>query len=118
MTYNNKRVVAQINRLGCEAKVLKRKETETNDFGNAKESHEFDRKVLAFKTYPNRNTEAESTAGDLARDRPVFLIPKGKRQPEPPAHNDYLVYKDQKYEIKSHTEWDTHIEVFGEQVLD
>lgn len=116
MTYF-RQVAAQIHRLGREVDVLTRSETGTNDFGNMTDDHTVDRQVIAFRTYPNRNTDVESTIGDYSRDRPVFLVPIGDNQPEPPAVDEYIDYDGQKYEVKAHTEYDTHVEFFGEPVI-
>jgi len=117
MTYNGRQVIAQIGRFGREARVLKNTKGDANDFGNPEDNYERKQTVLAFKTYPNRNTEAETTAGDLARDRPVFMVPVGRDQPDPPTQHDRLVYDGDKYEVKSLTRWETHVEFFGEQVI-
>lgn len=117
MTYASKQVAAQIHRLGQEAKVKIRSETGQNDFGNVTDKHTFDRMVLAFRTYPNRNTQIESNVGDRDQDRPVFMVPIGDNQPDPPAEDDYLTYDETDYEVKSHTKYDTHVEFFGEPVI-
>ena len=117
MTYNQKQVAAQIGRVGREAEVLVRGETGQNEFGNMTDETAPDRTVLAFKTYPNRNTQIESNVGDRDQDRPVFLVPVGEDQPKPPEENDQIKYGGQKYEVKSHTPYDTHVEFFGEPVI-
>ena len=117
MTYGSKRVAAQIHRFGQVAKVLVRGETGQNDFGNVTDDYIPDRDVLAFKTYPNRNTQVNSNVGDRGRDRPVFMVPIGDEQPEPPAEEDHLKYDGSEYEVKSHTPYDTHVEFFGELVI-
>jgi len=117
MTYGSKQVVAQIHRMGRKAEVKVRSETGQNEFGNMTDEYVPDRYVLAFKTYPNRNTEVKSNAGDRMRDRPVFLVPIGDDQPDPPAEEDVLVYGGQEYEVKSHTPYDTHVEFFGEPII-
>lgn len=117
MTYRSKRVVAQIHRMGQIAKVLTRSETGQNEFGNMTDEYTPDRDVLAFKTYPNRNTQVETNVGDRGQDRPVFMVPVGPDQSEPPAEEDHLVYDDEEYEVKSHTPYDTHVEFFGDPVI-
>jgi len=117
MTYYRTQVIAQIQRLGKEMKVLSRSPDGKNDFGNEDETHSFSHNVIAIQTYPNRNTELESRAGDFARDNPVFLVAISDDLPDPPAHNDRVVYNGDKYEVKAHTEYDTHVEFFGDQVL-
>jgi len=117
MTYGSKQVAAQIHRLGEEAKVLIRSETGQNDFGNMTDEYIPDRDVLAYKTYPNRNTQVESNAGDRTQDRPVFLVPIGENQPEPPVEEDHIFYDGEEYEVRSHTPYDTHVEFFGKLVI-
>lgn len=108
--------VAQIHRLGQNAVVKKRTETGQNEFGNPTDEYTAQQTVIAFRTYPNRNTQVESNVGDLGRDNPVFLIAIGENQPAPPEENDHLVYDGTEYEVKSPTVYDTHIEVFGDVV--
>lgn len=110
-------VVAQIHRLGEEADVLTRQETGQNEFGNMTDEYVVHRTVLAFRTYPNRNTQVENNTGDRGRDRPVFLVPRGPDQPDVPAEEDALRFQGQEYEVKAHTEYDTHVEFFGEPII-
>jgi len=56
MTYYRTQVIAQIQRLGKEMKVLSRSPDGKNDFGNEDETHSFSHNVIAIQTYPNRNT--------------------------------------------------------------
>lgn len=116
MTYGPQ-LVAQLHRFGQFADVKVRNETGQNDFGNVTDEYVFDREVIAFRTYPNRNTQVESRIGDRGQDRPVFLVPKGPDQPDPPAEEDVLNYEGQDYEVKSHTPYDTHVEFFGEPLI-
>jgi hypothetical protein len=108
---------AQLFRQGGEAEVKVRVEGNTNDFGNPTDSYVSDRTVIAARTYPNRNTEINSDAGDRHKDRPVFMVPTGPDQNAPPAEEDHLVYDGQEYEVGSHTDWGSHIEFFGSPVL-
>lgn len=110
-------LVAQLARLGQECDVKVRVEGQENAFGNATDSHVQDRKVIAARTYPNRNTEVESTIGDRMRDRPVFMVPDEEGQPDPPEPEDHLVYDDTEYEVKAHTPYETHVEFLGEPVI-
>lgn len=112
-----RQVVAQIARLGREAEVHTRSTTGKNDFGNVTDDHSYDRDVIALRTYPNRNTGVEGVIGDRTQDRPVFLVPNNPDQPDPPAVDDYIVYDGDKYEVKAHTTYDTHVEFFGEPVI-
>jgi hypothetical protein len=116
MTYH-RQVVAQIHRLGRKAEVKIRSETGQNEFGNMTDEYVPDRYVIAFQTYPNRNTQVESNVGNRGQDRPVFLVPNTDDQPDPPAEEDVLVYNGQDYEVKSHTRYDTHVEFFGEPII-
>lgn len=116
MTYY-RRLAAQIDRFGQTAAVEIRNETGTNEFGNKTDEFVPSHTVLAFQTYPNRNTEVERRSGDRHQDRPVFLVPKGPEQNDPPAPDDRLVYKNKTYEVDSHTEYDTHVEFFGQPVI-
>lgn len=116
MTYY-RQIVTQIHRLGRTAAVEVRSETGQNAFGNMTDDYIPDRTVIAFQTYPNRNTQIESGRGDRGQDRPVFLVPNTDDQPEPPAEEDVLAYNGQRYEVKSHTRYDTHVEFFGEPII-
>ena len=116
MTYH-RQIVAQIYRLGREAEVKTRTETGQNEFGNMTDDHVSDRYVIAFQTYPNRNTQVEANIGDRNRDRPVFLVPNTDDQPAPPSEGDILSYNGQDYEVKAHTRYDTHVEFFGEPII-
>lgn len=117
MTYASSSVVAQIHRLGQEAEVKIRDETGQNEFGNVTDQYITDRTVLAFRTYPNRNTQVEKRIGDRNQDNPVFLVPIGDGLPNPPAQESHIVFEGKEYEVKSHTKYDTHIEFFGEPVI-
>lgn len=117
MTLNSKSVVAQIHRHGRTAEVLDRQETGRNEFGNTTDEYVVDREVIAFRTYPNRNTESQSSAGDRQQDRPVFLVPVDEDHPEPPAAEDHIVFDGQEYEVKAHTPYDTHVEFLGAPVI-
>jgi hypothetical protein len=117
MTYGHSRVIAQIHRMGRDADVLAQSAGETNAFGNVESSYTADRTVTAFRTYPNRNTSLESTSGDRTQDNPVFLVAKGDNLPDPPEPEDHLNYDGQVYEVKAHTEYDTHVEFFGDPVI-
>jgi hypothetical protein len=116
MTYF-RQIVAQINRFGREVEVHTRSETGQNDFGNVQDDHIYDRDVIAFQTYPNRNTQIQTGSGDRDRDNPVFLVPNTDDQVAPPEPDDVIIYDDQKYEVKSHTRYDTHVEFFGDPVI-
>lgn len=117
MTYGFSTIVAQIGRLGREAEVLIRGETGQNEFGNVTDDYTLDRTVLAYKTYPNRNTQVENSVGDRSQDRPVFIVPKGRDQPKPPEEEDLIRFDGVDYEVKSHTEYDTHVEFFGGKLI-
>jgi hypothetical protein len=117
MTLHSKSVVAQIHRHGRTAEVLDRQEIGRNDFGNTIDEHVIDREVIAFRTYPNRNTESQTSAGDRQQDRPIFLVPIGEDQPEPPQPEAHIVYAGQEYEVKAHTPYDTHVEFPGAPVI-
>jgi hypothetical protein len=117
MTYGGAGMAAQIFRRGGEADVLTKSTSGTNDFGNTDHSYDLDRTVLAAKTYPNRNEDIESAAGDRQEDNPVFMIPIGDDQPAPPDEGDHLIYDGQEYEVGSYTPYDTHVEFFAEPVI-
>lgn len=116
MTYGPQ-IVAHIHRLGQKAEVKVRSETGQNEFGNMTDEYLPDRYVIAFKSYPNRNTQIESRIGDRGQDRPVFMVPKGDDQAAPPEEEDVIVFDGQEYEVKSHTPYDTHVEFFGEPLI-
>lgn len=117
MTYVYKRFAALIGRIGREAEVLTRGETGRNKFGNMTDQFTPDRTVLAYKTYPNRNTQIETRMGDRGQNNPVFIVPIGGSQPDPPAEEDAIRYAGTDYEVKAHTEYDTHVEFFGEEII-
>jgi len=118
MNYASQRVAAQIGRVGREATVLSLTETSKDDFGNAEYTYTEDRVVLAFRTYPNRNSEYESDAGTLHQDNPVFIVPTGPDQPQAPKEGSRIQYGSDSYEVGSHTTYDTHVEFFGDQIID
>lgn len=107
----------QVYRSGQKAEVQKRVVASDNDFGNPETEYYPDRAVIAARTYPNRNTEVQNSAGDYHQDEAVFIVPIGPEQNEPPQEEDILVYDGQQYEVKAHTEYDTHVEFFGKQVI-
>lgn len=110
-------LAVQIHSLGGEAEVLTRSETGTNEFGNPTDEYTPQRTILAMKTYPNRNTEVESSSGDRHRDRPVLISPDVSSQPEPPGEEDRVSFDGTLYEVKALTEYDTHVEYFCEVVI-
>lgn len=110
-------LTTDIARLGLEADVLVETETGRDDFNNKETDYVFDRTVLAAKTYPNRNTEVEKQTGERMRDNPVFLVPIGPNNPDPPDPGDHLVYDGTEFEVKAHTEYQTHIEFFGDHII-
>jgi hypothetical protein len=112
-------VVPLIWRLGREATVLEKTAGAENELGNTTHTYPeraTDPTVLAFKTYPNRNTEIEGRQGDRARDNPIFLIPRGPEQPDPPDFEDRLLYDGETYELGAFTEYDTHVEIVADVV--
>jgi hypothetical protein len=109
MTYR-RQFAAKLHRLGQVVSVLKRVESSDNELGNTTFTFTNDRDVIAFRTYPNRNTEIEGNKGDRERDAPVFCFPTGPDQPEPPAFEDRLQYNGQTYEMGARTVYDTHVE--------
>ena len=121
MTYGNHSFVARLHQTGREVDVLERQDAPQNKFGNTESTYDDEsnpsRTVIAVRTYPNRNTEVNSNSGDYNRDKPIFLVPIGDNQPDPPSYLDQIVYDGIKYEVKSHTEYDTHVEFFGNKVL-
>jgi len=115
MTYQ-RRIVAQVARLGQEVTVRVERETGTDDFGNPERGYADDRTLHALRTYPNRNTEVNTNRGDRHRDRPVFVIPKSDDYPAVPEAEDRLVYDGQTYEMQAPTHYETHVEYFGQIV--
>jgi hypothetical protein len=109
MTYQ-RQFAAKLHRLGQVASVLKRVESGENELGNTEFTFTSDRDVIAFRTYPNRNTEIEGNKGDRQRDAPIFLFPIGPEQPEPPAYEDRIQYDGVTYEMGAETVYDTHVE--------
>jgi hypothetical protein len=119
MTYDSNSFVSTLFRLGTIAGVKSPTTDGFNEFGNTTNTFpdDFDREVIAFRTYPNRNTQVEANIGDLDQDRPVFMVPNGESQPEVPAEGDHIFYEGNEYEVKSHTPYDTHVEFFGDPVI-
>lgn len=117
MTYQ-RQIVSKIARLGQKAKVREKIETGSNKFNNPEHKYKSVREVFAFRTYPNRNTEVEKRQGERRRDKPVFLVATGENLPEPPEEGSRLVFNDNEYDVKAHTVYDTHVEFFGEQIID
>jgi len=107
---------ADIRRIGDEATVLTKQKVGEDEFGNPEWDHTEDRTVHVVRTYPNRNTTVESISGDRVSDRPVFIIPKGENEPDPPEPENHLTYNDRIYELQSPTHYDTHVEFFAELV--
>lgn len=87
-------------------------------FGNPEASFNEDRTVWCVRTYPNRNTTAENTAGDLQRDRPVMMFPREDGAERPPEPGDRVDYNGTVYDMEAPTEYESHIEMFGEVVLE
>lgn len=118
MTYGPN-VAAHLFRLGREATVKPRTVDGTNEFGNVTDDYntETSRKVIAYRTYPNRNTQVNDNTGSRDQDRPVFLVPSTEDQPDPPDPEDVLIYDGTKYEVKSHTPYETHVEFFGAPII-
>jgi hypothetical protein len=110
-------LAAQIYRMGQAADVKTETQTGSNEFGNAEFSYTTDRTVHALRTYPNRNTSLESSVGDRTQDEPVFIVAKGPNVPTPPQPEERIVYDSQAYEVKAHTEYNTHVEFFGEPII-
>lgn len=117
MSYRGAGIAAQIHRRGEEAVVKTKSTSGINDFGNVDHEYTDDRTVLAAKTYPNRNETKENAVGDRPEDNPVFMVPVGDKQPEPPEQGDHIVYKGQEYEVGSYTPYETHVEFFAEPVI-
>jgi len=113
---NGRNLAVQIKRIGSKGEVWVHSSSGKNEFGNNVDDYTFDREVIAAKSYPNRNTEVATHVGDRHRDRPIFFVPKGPDQPEPPGEKDRFVYDKDKYEVKAHTEYDSHVEFFGQIV--
>lgn len=116
-----RRMVAQIERMGRQAQVLVRETAGQNTFSNATAEYTPDHTVLTFRTYPNRNTQVGARVGEYHRDRPVFLFPRDTHADEPPGDNDRLRYPadgGRLYEMQARTVYETHVEIFGEVVTD
>jgi hypothetical protein len=112
-----RQMAAQIARFGQMAQVKVPTETGQNSFGNTENSYADDRKVLAMRTYPNRNTESESNVGERAQDRALFLVPATASDTEPPQYEDRIVFEGTEYEVGAHTTYSSHVEFFGEPII-
>lgn len=119
------RVQAALNRLGRVADIYDRSEGNLDGFNNPTDSYtDSGNTVRCVRTYPNRNTEVSGVEGDLHRDNPLFLFPKGEA-PDQEARIDYPedaattdnATASTMYEMKAPTRYDTHVEMFGQQVV-
>jgi len=111
-----RKLAAHIYKLGGMGEVWVHNTSSENNFGNNIDDYSFDREVIAARSYPNRNTEVASRVGDRHRDRPIFVVPKAEDQPDPPGKEDHFVYSEERYGVKAHTEYQTHVEFFGQVV--
>lgn len=108
---------SKIERIGKPIRVLVRGETSENEFGNPEYGYTEEWETYAIRTYPNRNTEQQGSAGETVTDQPVFLIPKGHELPDLPAEGDHIRYPSndgQEYELEAPTHYDHHVEFFGQ----
>lgn len=113
----SRQVAAQIARFGQMIQVQVPTDDGENEFGNGKHSYADDRKVLAMRTYPNRNTESESNVGDRAQDRALFMVPATASDTKPPQFEDRIVFEGTEYEVGAHTTYPSHVEFFGEPII-
>lgn len=117
MTYANHRIVSRIYRHGQECEIHTLSKSGTNEWGNIEHENAYDRDVIAFRTYPNRNTQIQSDIGERNQDQPVFVVPVSDDQPDPPDESDHIIYDGTEYEVKALTTYDTHVEFFGDVVI-
>lgn len=113
-----------LNRLGREVVILDRSVDGTDGWNNPEDSYsDSGETVQCVRTYPNRNTEVNNSAGDWHRDRALFLFPAE----DAPAADARIQYPEDGetvtqnsettlYEMQAPTPYDTHVEMFGEKV--
>lgn len=114
-----------LHRLGREVLIYDRTEDSADSFNNPTDSYSASgTKVRCVRTYPNRNTEVNTVAGDRNRDNPIFLFPKGNA-PDDEARIEYPEDAEEvgnassttMYEMQAPTEYDSHTEMFGRLVV-
>lgn len=120
-----RRITVVLDRLGREADIHERSTGSKDGFNNPSDSYAHSEdSVLCFRTYPNRNTEVSTRAGDRHQDNPLFLFPKGK-EPDQEARIEYPEDAESvegatattMYEMQAPTVYDTHVEMFGKLVV-
>ena len=124
VTYS-RRINGYIERFGREATLYTRASSGRNSFNNVEwtfssdpDGDGTDQTVLCFRTYPNRNTEVQHNSGDRHRDNPVFILPLDEA-PDSDARIGYPEPDGSEtlYELQAPTKYETHIEIFGEVVV-
>lgn len=123
--YLQKRVEVLLSRIGREVVIYDRSVGSKDGFNNPSDSYsDSGNTTQCVRTYPNRNTEVSTTAGDLHRDNPVFVFPNDDA-PGPEARIEYPedaetvtnASETTKYEMQAPTFYDSHVEMFGEVVV-
>jgi hypothetical protein len=108
----NRQIRSTISRVGQEVVVKTRTQSGSNTFNNPTSTWTEDRTTQCVRTYPNRNSQFENRAGSYNEDRALFIFERSSA----PTSGSRIVYDNQEYELKSPTEYDTHVAIFGEPV--
>lgn len=108
----NRRIRSTIHRLGNEVEVKTRSTSGSDSFNNPSSTWATAYTTRCVRTYPNRNSQFENRAGSYNEDRALFIFERGNA----PDSGSRIIYDSQEYELKSPTEYDTHVAIFGEPV--
>lgn len=108
----SRQILSTIRRLGKQVVVKTRSETGTDEFNNPISNWSKSHTARCVRTYPNRNSQFERSGGPYNEDRALFIFARE----EAPDSGSRIVYGSQEYHLKSPTEYDTHVAMFGEPV--
>lgn len=108
----NRKIKSTIHRLGNKVQIKTRSEIGTDSFNNPISDWSNARTAKCVRTYPNRNSQFERDGGPYNEDRALFIFERG----EAPESKSRIIYDNQEYEVKSPTQYDTHVAIFGEPV--
>ena len=107
-------LTSAIARHGQSAPVYEEAVTGENDFGQPTKEWAQTDTVLVARSYQNRNTSADSSAGELHRDRPVLFFPRE----DAPSSGARVKIGGNFYELDSVTKQQTHAVAMGSLVRD
>lgn len=105
-------VRALISRLGKTVPVYVQSETGSDAFNHSTSTWAQSTTTRCVRTYPNRNSQFENRAGDYNEDRALLIF----EHDDFPGSGTRIDYDGIRYEVKSPTEYDTHVAAFGEKV--